>query len=207
MVQQDGAVYPSITRVLGSRPKPQLEAWKKKEGPIKSKQITKIAAEKGATIHTFAEGYVNNMQASVDAAAKTAPLMTRIIWSPLRDWINTHVRTVRGQEQNIYSKHLAVAGRFDLLATIDDDVLSLIDFKNSRRKRSLEMMQDYFLQGTFYSLAIYEHTGQKVKQINMPVTSPEGFQVFSTKPGAHYDALRYRIDEYYQLYHTEPVAV
>jgi genome maintenance exonuclease 1 len=46
-----------------------------------------------------------------------------------------------------------------------DGLLSVIDFKNSRRNKKEEWIYDYLLQETFYALAYQEMTGSKIKQI------------------------------------------
>jgi hypothetical protein len=45
------------------------------------------------------------------------------------------------------------------------DCYSVIDFKNSRREKKEEWIQDYLLQECFYALAYQEMTGSKIKQI------------------------------------------
>ena len=79
-----------------------------------------------------------------------------------------------------------------------DGVLSIVDFKNSRRPKSEGQVQDYYLQGTFYACALFEMTGRKVDRIIFPVVSPERLQIFETKAGANFDRLRTRIEEFYK---------
>lgn len=201
-----GNTYPSITRVLGSRPKPHLDAWRKREGAEKADKITRQASTRGHTIHNLAELYINNQTQQVDQIETILSYGTKDMWLQLKAWITAHISRVRAQEVDLYSHHLKVAGRTDLLADYDD-VYSVIDFKNSTKLKDEKYIEDYKLQGTFYAVASYELTQTPIKQIVIPVVSPDGLQVFITRPGKHFSTLRHRIDDYYEKYHVPTEAV
>lgn len=193
--EHTGSVYPSITRVLGAKPKPGLERWKKRVGHAKAAGIANAAAARGTSLHLIAESYLENKP------LPTFNLSVAELWRYLRPWIDTHVTKVYGQETSVYSNTLAVAGRFDLLAEIDGQDLAIIDFKQSNRLKTEERVSEsYYLQGTFYSCGIYELTGQKATRIIVPVVSPEGLQVFETRPSRHLPDLIARITDYYENY-------
>ena len=67
-----GKEYPSITRVLGARPKPQLAAWRKRVGRTEANRITKESTVRGTSLHVLAESYINNEVDQVEDAV--APL-------------------------------------------------------------------------------------------------------------------------------------
>lgn len=197
-----GQEYPSITRVLGAKPKPQLVAWKKRVGSAEAARITAESTTQGTSVHTLAESYINNEADQVADALPTLSDNVQQLWNDLSPWIDAHVQRVHGQEQDVYSAHLKVAGRMDLLATVDGD-LSVVDFKTSRRPKKRDYVLDYFLQGCFYSLCVFEHTGQKVKRIIFPIVSPEGLEIFETNTAVEFEGLRQRIEDYYAHYHTD----
>jgi ATP-dependent exoDNAse (exonuclease V) beta subunit len=118
------------------------------------------------------------------------------LWIILRAWLDEHITCVYQQETDVFSRRLCVAGRFDLLAAIDG-LLSVVDFKTSKRFKKDEYLLDYKLQGTFYACAVYELTGHKVSQIALPVMYPGGLQVVTFKPFTYFDELRRRIDQFY----------
>ena len=188
--------YPSITRVLGARPKPGLDEWKKRVGPQEAARISHLSTSRGTSLHALAEHYLNNEDISLEGADYTVCEY----WTRLSAWIDAHLRIVHAQEQDVYSKRLRVAGRMDLLATVDGE-LSVVDFKTSRKPKQEKYITDYYLQGCFYALSVFEQTGQKVTRIIFPIVSPEGLQIFETTPAAHYTTLRHRINEYYEVYH------
>lgn len=189
-----GEKFPSITRILGARPKPFLEQWKKKVGYAEAQRIVRASQNKGASLHSLAEEYLGNNE-----LPEHQPNV-RELWTYLRPWIDEHVKIVHGQECDVFSVKLRAAGRFDLLAVIDDDDLAIIDFKNSRKPKRREWVADYFLQGTFYACSVAELTGRFAKRIVLPVVSPEGLQVFEDNPKNHLTALVERIKDYQENY-------
>jgi hypothetical protein len=185
-----GKSYPSITRVLGAAPKPHLEAWKERVGAEEAGLIKQRAANRGERLHKLSELYLANK------ALPSVSLSVVELWRNLHTWLDEHVTCVYLQEANIYSDLLGVAGRFDLLADVDG-VLSIVDFKQSDKPKRESWITDYYLQGTFYSLALYERTGLRAKRIIFPITSPQGTAVFETSPLTHYKKLISRIEDFY----------
>lgn len=190
-----GRVFPSITRMLGHAPKPQLEAWKKKVGEVKAEAIKRNAAARGHALHTLAELHLQNKPLE----NLGVPPQVMEIWVRLRNMLNKRITKVMAQEVDLYSVKLKIAGRTDCVAYFDD-VLSIVDFKQANRTKDEKFIQDYYLQGTFYSLALYERTGIAAKQIVLPISSPDGLQIFVTKPKLHYEKLQKRIKEFYVDY-------
>lgn len=190
-----GRVFPSVTRMLGHAPKPQLEAWKKKQGPVKAEAIKRKAAERGHQLHALAELHLKN-EPLTDVYV---PPQVMEIWLRLRARLTKHITKVMAQEVDLYSVKLKIAGRTDCVAYWDNQ-LSIVDFKQADRPKNEKFIQDYYLQGTFYALALYERTGLVAKQIIVPISSPEGLQVFVTQPSKHYITLASRIKDFYVDY-------
>jgi genome maintenance exonuclease 1 len=67
-------------------------------------------------------------------------------------------------EQALWSETIGLAGRVDLIAEWDG-VLSVIDFKTSKKIKKSEDIQDYFAQCTAYSGMYEEHVGVPINQI------------------------------------------
>lgn len=197
-VEDTGEVFPSITRVLGgTKDMERIDAWRERVGETKAEGIKRNAAIKGTALHTQAELYLENKPLK--------PLMPNVaeLWSKLRPWIDKNVRKVYKQEANVFSRKLCVAGRFDLLADNADDELVVIDFKNSRTAKKDEYIVDYKLQGTFYSLAVYELTGRKVKRVHIPIVNPNTpIQVYTYRPLEYLDGLLERINQFYSDFET-----
>jgi genome maintenance exonuclease 1 len=195
-VVDTGECFPSITRVLGARPKPALENWKRRVGAKEATRISTQSSTRGTALHSLAEHYLNNDDINLPDDDDTV----REYWAQLSTWIDDNLNVVHAQEQDVYSQRLHVAGRMDLLATVNAE-LAVVDFKTSRKRKKEEYVQDYYLQGCFYALSVFEQTGMKVTRIIFPIVSVDGFQIFETTPAAHYTTLRHRIKEYYDVYH------
>ena len=193
---QAGRFYPSITRVLKAKPKPELEAWKARVGPEAAGRESARATTRGNSIHSLAECYLSN-----DQLPQFGPQVGEL-WSRLRAVIDTHITTVYAQEQDVYCERLGVAGRMDLLALWDQE-LSVIDFKNSKKPKKAEWVEDYFIQSTFYALSVYERTGVMVKQIVVPIVSPSEIQLFVGRTTNYMRKLVESVDLFYASYEKE----
>lgn len=188
-----GDVYPSITRILGAKPKPALEAWEKRVGKAEAARVRQTATVQGAGVHKLAECYLGN-ELLPDATPNVKEL-----WRSLHPWLDEHITTVFAQEQDIYSHKLKVAGRMDLLAEVDHE-LAVVDIKTSKSEKKEDWIADYFLQATFYAVALYETMRLLPNHIYLPIVSPYGLQVFHSTPAQHFAELRSRIAEFYLTY-------
>ena len=156
----DGSRLPSVTTVLGARPKPKLEEWKKRVGSQEANRIVKISSGRGRGLHSITESFLKNEHNIFEDAAPDAKEM----FLSIRPHLMLHVQDILIQEKTIYSKNIGMAGKPDLIAYWDG-VLSTIDFKNARRTRKEEWITDYFLQTTAYSLIVEDMLDIPVKQV------------------------------------------
>jgi ATP-dependent exoDNAse (exonuclease V) beta subunit len=109
--------------------------------------------------------------------------------------LEENVDEVWGQELALYSDHLNMAGRVDLVG-VWNGVPSIIDYKTSRRLKKKEYITGYFLQCTAYAIMIEERTGIPVPQIVIVIAGDEGEQVFIEKRDNWTKQLRDAINEY-----------
>lgn len=187
-----GAVFPSITRVLAKKEKPQLQAWKERVGKEEASRVSARATAQGSSLHKLAECFLDNQE-----LPRHMPNVAEL-WSKLRPWLDDHVTKVYAQEQSVYSQKLGVAGRLDLLVDIDG-IFSISDVKTSKSEREPRdyVIHDYFLQGTFYALAVFELTGRAPRQIVLPITTPDKLYVYTSNPRKHTDELFERVEHFY----------
>lgn len=153
----NGNYYPSITSVLGYVPKPFLIEWRKSLGTEAADTETKRCADRGTSVHTLCEQYLNN-----EELGEQSPTDTKL-FKKLK-FVLRNINNIYIQEAGLYSDVLKVAGRVDCIAEYNG-VPSIIDFKTSNNVKTDEMCHDYFLQETFYSLALFERTGIDIEQI------------------------------------------
>ena len=193
-ITPEGNLYPSITTLLGSKEKPHLEAWRNMLGVEKAAKETKRCADRGTAVHLMAERFLNNEEDVLKGMSHENVKL----FNQIRLVIKNKINNIHAQEVALYSDVLMVAGRVDCIAEFDG-ILSIIDFKTSNNNKTEAMIEDYLLQETFYALAYYELTGQKVEQIVTIMTVEKGIMpLVWKKPITPYIIpLTKRIEEFY----------
>ena len=150
----DGTAVPSVTTVIGAKPKQGIIDWRKRVGEEEANRVCQISCNRGTNVHTLCERYLNNeplgtmMPDAVEMFRSIKPILNNIndIWY---------------QEQALYSKTLGMAGRVDCIGHYNG-VLSIIDFKTSKQPKKIEDIGDYFLQTTAYAIMVLEMLNIKI---------------------------------------------
>lgn len=155
-----GEILPSITTVLSVQNKSGLDAWRKRVGEEEANRVMNQASLRGTAVHQLAEDYVNN-EKDWSKGAMPANVFTFNTIKPLLD---KHLDNVWIQEAPLYSERLSVAGRVDCIAEWDG-VLSIIDYKTSKRPKPRKYVESYFIQEAAYAAMFLERTGVPIKQI------------------------------------------
>lgn len=171
----DGVAYPSVTTVLGARTdKSGLEEWKNKVGEDKASRVSTQAANRGTAIHAIAEAYLLNEE---NYPPKTMPV-NKMTFKGIKPVLDKRIGTVHAIEAPLYSNRLYTAGRTDCIAEFDG-VMSVVDFKTSRRIKDESYIKNYFLQATCYATMAEELTNHRVPQIAIIIAvDNEEAQVF-----------------------------
>ncbi len=153
----DGSKYPSITTVLGSLSKDSIEEWKRRVGEEEANRISKIATERGLQVHGIIEKYLMNEENYFENSS----LIAQTNFNSVKSIIDKCIGDIYGIEIPLYSDYLKVAGRCDCIAEWDG-VLSIIDWKTSKRIKSKEDITSYFLQKSAYAIMFEERTRQPI---------------------------------------------
>ena len=195
----DGVYYPSITTVIGNNAKKQagLAKWRARVGKEKAAAISSRSASRGTKFHSITEDYLNNCL-DIDQY-KDSPLPVLMFEQTKKTF--DRIGNIYLQEAFLYSKHLEVAGRVDLVAKFDGE-LSIIDFKTSAEPKREAYLYDYFIQETAYACCFKELYSLTVKQLVTIVACENGeTQVVIKPPKKEYllQLIEY-IDEYQQRY-------
>lgn len=167
---EKGALYPSITTVFKLLDNKEwygywVQSIMKKmdmsetEAEIECKRIGNESMEVGNKLHLLAEAYLNNKTTIV------SDQQLNDLFTPLMDHLDEHVNNVNGTELELYSDELQLAGTADCIAQYDG-VMSIIDFKNSRKPKSKSecKKKNYFQQLCAYGKMWECCTGQKIEQ-------------------------------------------
>ena len=168
-VTPNGNVYPSITSILALQEKPGLDEWKAKVGQEEATNIMKESSELGTKVHSLCESYLYNEKLKCD------DMEAIDVFNRLR-FVLGNINNIYCLEAPLHSDMLRVAGTVDCIAEYNG-VLSVIDFKTSRKPKREEWIEDYFIQAFFYSAAFFEMTGAIPEQIVILVAIRNEFDV------------------------------
>ena len=170
-VTPDGNSYPSITTVLSLQDKPGIDKWREKVGEKEAKRISQDSMRIGTAVHQMAEFYLSNYIIKLkDEDKKIVDTFNRL------RFLLGNINNIVGNEIALYSDLLRVAGTADCIAEYNG-VLSVIDFKTSRKPKKEEWIDDYYMQTFAYKLMFEEMTGIEIQQIVILVACVESFDV------------------------------
>jgi genome maintenance exonuclease 1 len=139
--------------------KQAIMEWRNRVGEVEANRISKLATGRGNRVHDLAERYLKNERIDWMREMPDAVEMFRTLIPSIQRINNIHYI-----EQALWSERIGLAGRVDLIAEWDG-VLSVIDFKTSKKIKKSEDIQDYFAQCTAYSGMYEEHVGIGIDQI------------------------------------------
>ena len=170
-ITPDGNSYPSITTILSLQEKPGIDKWKEKVGEKEARRISKESMRIGTAVHQMAEFYLSNYIIKLKNEEK------KIVdtFNRLR-FLLGNINNIVGNEIALYSDLLRVAGTADCIAEYNG-VLSVIDFKTSRKPKKEVWIDDYYMQTFAYKLMFEEMTGIEIQQIVILVACVDSFDV------------------------------
>lgn len=195
-VTPEGNKYPSVTTMLGSKEKPWLEDWRTMLGEDKAAKETKRCAVRGEAIHEMAEKYLNNE--NVIQFPKQYDPKHVAGFNQIKMRLNK-INNIRGQELPLFSDSLKLAGRVDCVGEYMGR-LSIIDFKTSNNNKDRQMIEDYFLQCTAYSIMWEEMTGEHIDNMVIIMSVEKGMVplVFQEPTDKYIEPLAKRAVEYHR---------
>ena len=155
----EGNKYSSVTTVLGELSKAGIQKWRKSIGEAEANKITGKASRRGTRLHSICESYIKNEDGYLEGQLPDVLAMFQSI-EPIFKRINN----VHGVELGLYSDHLGLAGRTDLIAEFDGR-LSVIDYKSSAKRKKYEHCYNYFAQCTAYAIMYEERTTIPIDQV------------------------------------------
>jgi len=168
-----GKKYPSVTTVLGILSEDHIREWRARVGEEEANRISHRASTRGTAVHAIFEKYVDNL----DDYDKD--VMPHIIdtFRQMKPLLDERLSLVYAQEAALYSDHLGIAGRVDLVGVWDGKI-SIIDYKTAAKTKKKEWCENYFIQEAAYAIMWEERTGQPITQLVTLIAGDEGNQVF-----------------------------
>lgn len=189
-----GKMYPSVTTVTGLHVKQEILAWRKRVGEEEANKITTRAAKRGTRIHSLCEDYLSNKESKKD-------LLDVDMWQTIQPHLDS-INNIHALEKKLYSDHLEVAGTVDCIGEYKGK-LSVIDFKTSRRRKTLQEIDHYFMQCSAYAVAFEEMLDIPVSNlvVIMAVDSDDCI-IFNEKRDAYIDRFIDLRKQYKKLYNS-----
>jgi len=196
-VTPDGRTVPSVTTILSqTKDMTHLNAWKKRVGEQEAQRIATESANIGTVMHRSLEKHVkgearvpgsNLIQQQAHAMANV------IIENGLRD-----VSEVWGSEINLYYPEL-YAGTTDLIG-VYKGAPAIMDFKQARKLKKAEWVQDYYLQLVAYAEAHNKLFGTHIRNGRVFIcTQNNEFQTFDIDNYDHWLGKWFdRVEQYYK---------
>ena len=152
-VTPTGEKYPSVTTVLSDYKKQGIKEWRKRVGNEKANKISRQASNRGTKVHKICENYLNNENNLYENFTPDNIDMFKSIQPILNE-----IDVVYAQERTLFSHHLKTAGRVDCVGKFRGKP-HIIDFKTSTNPKKWEWIDNYFMQGSAYSVMWEEMTG------------------------------------------------
>ena len=174
-----------------------LNAWRKRVGEQEAKRIATESANIGTVMHRSLEKHVKGEARKPGSnliQQKAHTMANVIIDNGLKD-----ITEVWGSEVSLHYPEL-YAGTTDLVAVYKGEP-AICDFKQSRKLKKKEWIEDYFLQLVAYSEAhnkLYE-TDIKTGRVFICTQNNE-FQTFEIDRYEHWTSEWYKkLEQYYKL--------
>lgn len=184
-ITPNGKKLPSVTTVLGHFKKEKINEWRNRVGHEEAQKITNRASVRGTKFHNMLEKYVSNDRSLFENVMPDMRQAFNDIQPTLDKIDNIHYI-----ESPLWSERLGLAGRTDVIGEYEG-TLSIIDFKTSLKDKKEEWIDNYFEQGTAYSLMYKERVGNPIKQVVI-IISVDGRtepQIFIKNPDDYVDSL------------------
>lgn len=160
-VTPEGNKYPSITTILSIRSRGAIQEWRARVGAEEANRVSRHATTRGTAVHNLVEKYLKNEEINFKEGIMPHVYQGFIAAQKVLD---KYVGKIALQEAPLYSDHLKLAGRVDLIAEFNGK-LSIVDFKTSKRVKMAEDIEDYFIQESAYAIMFEERTGIPITQL------------------------------------------
>ena len=193
----DGRSVPSVTTVLSAtKDMTHLHAWRKRIGEARAQQISQESANIGTVMHRSLERHVKGEDRTPGSnlvQQKGWAMANIIIENGLSD-----VSEVWGSEISLYYPEL-YAGTTDLVG-IYKGAPAIMDFKQARKLKKKEWVEDYFLQLVAYSEAHNKQYGTNIQSGRIFIcTQNNEFQTFEIDHYDHWTSQWYsKLEQYYK---------
>ena len=205
-------LFPSITTVLsGTSDKSSLVAWRERIGEVEADRISKLSMNRGTVMHRLIELYklipgtpnqkldrlkeiaAEDAEVNEFASDELGELFLEEGWQMfMKFWHNqpqffSRINKVIESETFLWSiKGGGFAGTVDNVSEMIDGKVIIIDYKNSRKPKREDWIDDYKIQASAYWVAYWERSGVKPDGAEIWIASesastPQIFKIDNTE--------------------------
>ena len=192
---EDGKKYFSVTTFLSKDKdkKKGLDAWRNAVGHKEADGIANSSADRGENLHTIFERYLGNEKNYL----KDASPITKSMFYSLKPHLDENIDKIYGLELKLYSDYLKSAGTSDVICSWSGKN-TILDFKNSRKHKTLEHVQGYFMQSSAYAEMFEDRTGIPITQFVIAIACQDGTtQIFHGKRDDYIQEYKKFVDQNY----------
>lgn len=194
------ASVPSVTTVLDkTADKTHLIKWRQRVGEQEAARQTREAAGLGTLLHNSLEKYL--LGESVQFGGNLVHTLAARMAQQIIDNGISNLDEIWGLEIGLIAKDL-YAGTADCVGVYKGKP-AIVDFKNSKKIKKREWIEDYFLQGTAYAEAHNEMYGTDINQVVILMACREGNFAEFVVQGDEFEEYRtkwaLRLAKYYRL--------
>lgn len=194
------ASVPSVTTVLDkTADKSHLIKWRQRVGEQEAARITKEAAGLGTLLHDSLEKYL--LGETVEFGSNLVHNLAARMAEQIIDNGISNIDEIWGCEVGLVAQDL-YAGTADCIGVYKGKP-AVIDFKNSKKIKKREWIEDYFLQCALYSQAHNEMFGTDIQQLVILMADREGNFGEFIATGDEYEhylkKANLRLAKYYEL--------
>lgn len=170
--------YPRVTNILQAT-KSEKDKQKLLEWQRKNTVRGEVARNTGTNFHNAIYDYLTT---SINPNFEDTLESKR--WNNALSELNLIKNDYLCVETEVWSDKYKYKGRLDCLSWEDNDLI-LVDWKTSSWLKKKEYIEDYYLQGTAYSLAAYECgvAPKMPSEIRIYLFTPQKIQIFKKPLG------------------------
>jgi genome maintenance exonuclease 1 len=217
--------FPSVTTILGgTSDKSGLEKWKKRVGADEARRISTLSMNRGTVMHKLIELYkpltgekpdrLNELKELSKDDEEINQFDTEFIhagWEMfMKFYTNSsqyfdRVEEILEAETFLWSvKGGGYAGTVDNVSKMKDGSIQIIDYKNSRKPKREDWIQDYYLQGAAYYVAYWERSGIKPNGIEIWIANeidyaPQTFRLTESDISFYFKEFQKRLSKFNEL--------
>lgn len=179
----DGERFVRVTSVCAVLNKPHLAIWRGKVGNAEADRIAAEAAAFGTRVHEAAYAYLAQRD-TLDAAEwlEAQPDDVRPFLAALTGWLAANVAAVVGAERLLISRRYGFAGTTDLVCSLTDGDLAIVDWKTSKAfpREASKPDPSWRIQTAAYQAALEEQDGLHAPRrlvVQVPSDNPGALHV------------------------------